>query len=80
MNPSQRFARAACPVGFPDPNVECYVLDEALRAVPPGTTGELYVAGSGLGPRSCYLNKEALTLERYPPHPFQEGANHWWEN
>ncbi len=36
------------PIGIPDPNEQAYVLDDQLRPVPPGVSGELYIAGRGL--------------------------------
>ncbi|WP_142399836.1 AMP-binding protein, partial [Mycobacterium marinum] len=37
------------PIGAPVPGAGVFVLDGWLRPVPPGTVGELYVAGAGVG-------------------------------
>lgn len=62
------------PIGKPISNVRVYVLDQNLSLVPVGVTGELCVAGDGVGPG--YINNLDLTLAKFVPDPFsrQPGA------
>ncbi|MFJ4183603.1 condensation domain-containing protein, partial [Streptomyces sp. NPDC089733] len=58
----------AIPIGEPLDNHRLYVLDEGLRLVPPGTPGELYIAGAGVA--QGYLDHPALTADRFVADPY----------
>jgi amino acid adenylation domain-containing protein len=59
-------------IGRPLADNRVFVLDPFLELAPVGSAGELYLGGDSLA--RGYLDRPALTAERFLPHPFSDVA------
>lgn len=58
-------------IGRPIPDLQVYILDQHQQLVPIGVAGEMYIGGAGVA--RGYLNRSALTAEKFIANPFGEG-------
>ena len=56
------------PIGRPRGNVSMYVLDKQMRPVPPGVSGELFIAGNALA--RGYLGDPGITAQKFVRAPW----------
>jgi amino acid adenylation domain-containing protein len=64
----RRYEPASVPIGRPLSGAACYILNGALRPVPVGVPGRLFVGGDGVA--RGYVGEVELTAERFLPDPF----------
>ena len=57
-------------IGVPIADLSLYILDSGFEPSPYGVPGEIYVGGMGVS--RGYLNRSALTAERFIPDPFSQ--------
>jgi amino acid adenylation domain-containing protein len=69
---ASRSAQGPATIGRPISNKRVYILDSRLEPVPIGVTGDLYVAGAGVG--RGYLNRPELSAEKFRSDPFRSGG------
>ena len=58
-------------IGKPIANTQIYIVDKYMCPTPIGVTGELCIAGDGVG--AGYLNRPELTAEKFIENPFGKG-------
>ncbi|MGE5340127.1 MAG: amino acid adenylation domain-containing protein [Candidatus Omnitrophota bacterium] len=58
-------------IGQPIPTLSTYILDNHLKPVPLGVTGEIVVGGAGVS--RGYLNRVELTQEKFIDNPYKTG-------
>ena len=58
-------------IGKPIANTQIYIVDQYMQPTPIGVTGELCIAGDGVG--LGYLNHPELTAEKFIENPFGSG-------
>ena len=63
-------------IGHPIDNVEIHIVDETLREVVPGSSGEIYIGGAGVA--RGYRNRPNLTAERFIADPRSRNGNRWY--
>ncbi len=65
-------SREGASIGRPVANARVYILNEQLKLVPAGMTGELFIGGEGVA--RGYLHRAELTAERFVPDAFSGTA------
>ncbi|MCF2715869.1 amino acid adenylation domain-containing protein [Paenibacillus sp. UKAQ_18] len=60
------------PIGRALPNHKLYIVDDRMRPVPVGVTGELCIGGASVA--RGYLNRPELTAEKFVSDPFSPGG------
>ncbi|HKM98457.1 MAG TPA: enterobactin synthase subunit F [Buttiauxella sp.] len=66
-----RVSGSSVPIGWPVWNTGLRILDSAMRPVPPGIAGDLYLTGMQLA--QGYLSRPDLTASRFVADPFAQG-------
>ncbi|MGB7800895.1 enterobactin synthase subunit F [Buttiauxella sp.] len=66
-----RVSGSSVPIGWPVWNTGLRILDSAMRPVPPGIAGDLYLTGIQLA--QGYLSRPDLTASRFVADPFAPG-------
>lgn len=63
-----RYIESSVPAGRPIYNTQIYILDNEMQLTPAGISGEICLAGEGVG--KGYINDALLTSTKFPENPF----------
>jgi amino acid adenylation domain-containing protein len=69
-DPAKLADSAYLPIGTLVGARTAHALDARLNTLPVGVIGELYLGGEGIGVARGYLDRPAMTAERFVPDPF----------
>lgn len=71
-----RYVETSVPIGKPIYNSQVYVVDQNLKQVPIGVTGEICLAGDGVG--KGYLTDPFLTAQKFLKNPFAKSPDEYF--
>lgn len=69
---------ALIPIGKPICNTEIYILNKTMQLAGIGIPGELHIGGVGLA--KGYINREALTQEKFIANPFKQDQSRLYKS
>ena len=69
-------SETSVPIGKPIWNSQVYLVDQNLKQVPIGVTGEICLAGDGVG--KGYLTDPFLTAEKFLKNPFAKSPDEYF--
>lgn len=71
-----RYVETSVPIGKPIWNSQVYLVDQNLKQVPIGVTGEICLAGDGVG--KGYLTDPFLTAQKFLQNPFAKSPDEYF--
>lgn len=71
-----RYVETSVPIGKPIYNSQVYLVDQNLKQVPIGVTGEICLGGDGVG--KGYLTDSFLTAQKFIKNPFAKSPDEYF--